>query len=50
MNVGGNTYSIAMGYVGAKAIVSSSGISFEVQSRGESWTFCSYYKGLGTHM
>ena len=28
MNVGGNTYSIAMGCFGAKAILSSSGVSF----------------------
>ena len=41
MNVGGNTYSTVMGYVGTKAIVSSSGVSFEVQSRGESCTFYS---------
>ena len=35
MNVGGDTYSTAMGSSGANAILLSSGVSFEVQSRVE---------------
>ena len=39
------TYSTAMECFGAKAIQSSSGVSFEVQSRGEKCTFLSKYSG-----
>ena len=46
--MGKNPYSTAMGFYGAKAVTSSSGVSFEVQSWGEKCTCES--NNSGTHM
>ena len=48
MNVGWNTYFTVMGCFGANVILSSSGVSVEVQSRGKKFTVFSEFSG--THM
>ena len=45
MNAGGNNYSTSMGCLAAKVILSSSGVSFYVQSRDEKCTLFNEYSG-----